>query len=79
MEKSQKSAKTITSKTIKNANPQISVETNKQNPEMDEKKKHEEKNEQRKRVNALFPPMQKAFEEMQKEIQDIEKELEEMD
>ncbi|MDY4790897.1 MAG: AAA family ATPase [Bacteroidales bacterium] len=77
MKNSEKSAKTKTSKTSKNANPQVSKKTNKQR-EMDEKKiqeekMQEEKNEQRKRVNALFPPMQKAFEEMQKEIQDSEK------
>lgn len=77
MKDSLKSAKTKTSKTSKNANPQVSKKTKKQNPEMDEQKiqeekMQEEKNEQRKRVNALYPPMQKAFEEMQKEIQDSE-------
>lgn len=84
MKNSKKSAKTKTSNTNKNANPQVSKKTNKQNPEMDEQKiqeekMQEEKNEQRKRVNALYPPMQKAFEEMQKEIQNSEKELKELD
>lgn len=83
MKNSEKSAKTKTSNTNKNANSQVSKKTNKQR-EMDEKKiqeekMQEEKNEQRKRVNALYPPMQKAFEEMQKEIQDSEKELKELD
>ncbi|MBP1646536.1 MAG: hypothetical protein H6Q16_2114 [Bacteroidetes bacterium] len=67
MKKAEKSAKTITSKTNKNANPQVSKKTNKTNKEVtDEVKATSVKVESK---NAQFSPIAEEFEKFKKRIE----------
>lgn len=66
MKKAEKSAKTITSKTNKNANPQVSKKTNKTNKEVTDEVKATDVKVQSK--NAQFSPLAEEFEKLKQKV-----------